>query len=60
MRAIEVNRRGGPEVLSLAERDAPQPGLGQVVVQVAAARPTLAYYVADPEDLRWRAGEVFG
>ncbi len=24
-----------------------------------ATRPTLAHYIADPEELRWRAGEVF-
>ena len=23
-------------------------------------RPTLAHYIADPDELRWRAGEVFG
>jgi NADPH:quinone reductase len=37
MRVIEVASRGGPEVLSLAERPAPQPGPGQVVAQIAAA-----------------------
>jgi NADPH:quinone reductase len=37
MRVIEVERRGGPEVLSLAERPDPQPGPGQVVAKVAAA-----------------------
>ena len=37
MRAVVVERRGGPEVLSVAERPAPRPGPGQVVVQVAAA-----------------------
>jgi NADPH:quinone reductase len=37
MRVIEVERRGGPEVLSLAERPDPQPGPGQVVAEVAAA-----------------------
>ncbi len=37
MRVVEVNRRGGPEVLSVAEREAPRPGPGQVVVDVAAA-----------------------
>jgi NADPH:quinone reductase len=37
MRVIEVHRRGGPEVLSLAQRPDPQPGLGQIVAEVAAA-----------------------
>ena len=37
MRVIEVASRGGPEVLALAERPAPQPGPGQVVAKVAAA-----------------------
>jgi NADPH2:quinone reductase len=37
MRVIEVGSRGGPEVLSLAERPALQPGPGQIVAEVAAA-----------------------
>src|SRR5215469_8647912 len=37
MRVIEVGSRGGPDVLSLAERPAPQPGPGQIVAEVAAA-----------------------
>jgi NADPH:quinone reductase len=37
MRVIEVGRRGGPEVLNVAERPAPDPGPGQVVVRIAAA-----------------------
>ncbi len=37
MRVIEVERRGGPEVLGVAERADPQPGPGQVVAEVAAA-----------------------
>ena len=37
MRVIEVGSRGGPEVLSLAEHPAPEPGPGQIVAQVAAA-----------------------
>jgi NADPH2:quinone reductase len=35
MRVIEVGRRGGPEVLNVAERAAPDPGPGQVVVRIA-------------------------
>jgi NADPH2:quinone reductase len=37
MRVVEVGRRGGPEVLGVAEREALRPGPGQVVVDVAAA-----------------------
>ena len=37
MRVITVERLGGPEVLSVAERGTPRPGPGQVVVEVAAA-----------------------
>jgi NADPH:quinone reductase len=37
MRVIEIERRGGPEVLTVAERQAPEPGPGQIVVGVAAA-----------------------
>jgi NADPH2:quinone reductase len=37
MRAIAINRNGGPEVLELEERPAPEPGPGQVLVNVAAA-----------------------
>jgi len=37
MRVIEIERHGGPEVLNLAEHKAPQPGPGQIVVEVAAA-----------------------
>jgi NADPH2:quinone reductase len=37
MRAIRVERHGGPEALELAEVDAPRPGPGQVLVDVTAA-----------------------
>jgi len=37
MRVVEVDRRGGPEVLNVAKREAPRPGPDQVVVDVAAA-----------------------
>jgi NADPH:quinone reductase-like Zn-dependent oxidoreductase len=37
MRVIEVQRRGGPEVLGVAEHPDPRPGPGQVVAEVAAA-----------------------
>ena len=37
MRVVVGERLGGPEVLSVAERAAPQPGPGEIVVDVAAA-----------------------
>jgi NADPH:quinone reductase len=37
MKAIQVNEHGGPEVLTLAEVPEPKPGLGQVLVEIAAA-----------------------
>ena len=37
MRAIEITRPGGPEVLQLAGRDTPRPGLGEVLIKVAAS-----------------------
>jgi NADPH2:quinone reductase len=37
MRVVVGERVGGPEVLTVAEREAPRPGPGQVVVEVAAA-----------------------
>ena len=37
MRVVVGERLGGPEVLSLTERETPRPGLGEVVVDVAAA-----------------------
>ncbi|MFI1394011.1 zinc-binding alcohol dehydrogenase family protein [Streptomyces sp. NPDC020681] len=37
MRAIQVTEYGGPEVLRLAEVDAPEPGPGEVAVDVAYA-----------------------
>jgi NADPH2:quinone reductase len=36
MRAVVVTEHGGPEVLKVAEREAPQPGPGQLLVDVAA------------------------
>jgi putative PIG3 family NAD(P)H quinone oxidoreductase len=44
MRAIEIQRPGPPEVLKLVERPDPQPGPGDVLIDVAAAgvnRPDL-------------------
>jgi NADPH2:quinone reductase len=37
MRAIVVSRHGGPEVLQIAKTEAPKPGPGQLLVDVAAA-----------------------
>src|SRR4051794_36721271 len=37
MRAVQVQAHGGPEVLELVERPDPEPGPGDVVVDVAAA-----------------------
>lgn len=37
MRAIRVEQYGGPEVLIVADVEAPRPGLGQVLVDVAAS-----------------------
>jgi len=44
MRAIEITKSGGPEVLRLVERDDPAPGSGEVLIAVVAAgvnRPDL-------------------
>jgi NADPH:quinone reductase len=37
MRAVVVTRHGGPEVLQVSDRPSPDPGAGEVVVDVAAA-----------------------
>ncbi|MGS0687839.1 quinone oxidoreductase family protein [Nakamurella sp. GG22] len=37
MRAVQLERTGGPEVLQYTEIAAPQPGPGEVAIQVAAA-----------------------
>lgn len=37
MRAVVVNEQGGPEVLTVQERETPEPGAGQVRVDVQAA-----------------------
>lgn len=37
MRAVVVEQTGGPEVLTVRERETPEPGAGQVRVDVAAA-----------------------
>jgi NADPH2:quinone reductase len=37
MRAVEIARPGGPEVLRIVERPTPAPGPGEVLIEVAAA-----------------------
>ena len=37
MRAVEISRPGGPEVLRLVERPTPEPGPREVLIAVAAA-----------------------
>jgi NADPH:quinone reductase len=37
MRAVVVTSHGGPEVLAISDRPSPQPGAGEVVIDVAAA-----------------------
>lgn len=37
MRAVEITKPGGPEVLKITERPAPTPGDGEVLIRVAAA-----------------------
>jgi NADPH:quinone reductase len=37
MRAVEISTAGGPEVLRPTERPVPQPGKGEVLIEVAAA-----------------------
>lgn len=37
MRAVRVHEPGGPEALTLEETDRPEPGSGEILVQVAAA-----------------------
>ncbi len=49
MRAVGVNRYGGPEVLEVVELPVPQPGVGEVRVRVAAA-------TVNPTDVGMRTG----
>jgi NADPH:quinone reductase len=37
VRAVVVTRRGGPDVLTITDREAPRPGPGELLVDVAAA-----------------------
>jgi NADPH:quinone reductase len=49
MRAVQFDEYGPPDVLRLAEVDAPHPGPGQIQVQVAAVG-------VNPADFKWRQG----
>jgi len=53
VRAIVHERTGGPEVLSLVERDVPRPGAGEVVVRVSVSG-------VNPTDWKTRAGRQPG
>ncbi len=48
MRAVQIFRPGGPEVLAVGRVAAPQPGAGQVLIRMAAA-------TVNPTDLALRA-----
>ena len=37
MRAVEITKPGGPEVLKLCERPMPKPGSGEILIRVAYA-----------------------
>lgn len=37
MRAVAIERKGGPEVMAAVDRPAPEPGPGTVLVEVGAA-----------------------
>lgn len=37
MRAVQIAEPGGPEVLAVAERPVPEPGVGEILIAVAAA-----------------------
>ena len=45
MRAIEVSRFGGPEVLTPADVPDPVPGVGEVAAAGAAGRPQRGFYL---------------
>jgi NADPH2:quinone reductase len=50
MRAVRFHEHGGPEVLTVDEIDEPEPGYGEVVVEVEAA-------AVNPVDTYFREGE---
>lgn len=49
MKAIIINRHGGPDVLEEADLPVPVPGPGEVLVRIVAA-------AVNPADHKWRAG----
>jgi NADPH2:quinone reductase len=67
MRAVEISSFGAPDVLRLGERPVPQPGVGELLIRVAASGingPTycsaLGHYAPPPgasdcRAWRWRA-----
>jgi NADPH2:quinone reductase len=60
MRAIVITQNGGPEVLEPAERPVPEPGPGEVLIDVAAAGVNFidVYYRtgAYPQELPYTPG----
>ncbi|MFE1875642.1 alcohol dehydrogenase catalytic domain-containing protein [Streptomyces sp. NPDC059496] len=51
MRAIQIARHGGPEVLSVREVPRPTPGAGEVLIRTVASS-------LNPVDRKTRAGEI--
>jgi len=49
MRVMQFDKYGAPDVLHLAEREAPTPGSGQIQIRVAAIG-------VNPADFKWRQG----
>ena len=49
MRAIVINRHGGPDVLEIAQIACPDPAPGEVLLRITAA-------AVNPADAKWRAG----
>ena len=42
MQVVEISAPGGPEVLRIGERPRPQPGPGEVLIEVVAAGVNLS------------------
>ena len=51
MTVIEITEPGGPEVLRPAQRPVPEPGLGELLIEVTAAGSQPAGYDATPGPL---------
>lgn len=67
MRAVEITSFGGPEVLRLGERPVPQPGVGELLIRVAASginRPDvlqrMGHYAPPPDTSDLPGLEVAG